>query len=180
MYLDFACCAAVPGGGRNKEYAMHLLHLCGGNIHVSPFVGGACPSHESPLQDAMLKLMQPAPILPSDHPLLCYQYSESDKWTSSETDVFHKALLKHDKDFCSIAREIGTKTVKQCVQFYYVWKKVCVDEYRKLKYLRERRHNHSKGAESDAEEKPYPDAKLLGVKRHRCCLHRGLTFSLRL
>ncbi|XP_068893870.1 uncharacterized protein [Tenebrio molitor] len=146
MYLDFACCAAVPGGGRNKEYAMHLLHLCGGNIH-----------------DAMLKLMQPAPILPSDHPLLCYQYSESDKWTSSETDVFHKALLKHDKDFCSIAREIGTKTVKQCVQFYYVWKKVCVDEYRKLKYLRERRHNHSKGAESDAEEKPYPDAKLLGI-----------------
>lgn len=35
MYLDFACCAAVPGGGRNKEYAMHLLHLCGGNVHVS-------------------------------------------------------------------------------------------------------------------------------------------------
>lgn len=35
MYLDFACCAAVPGGGRNKEYALHLLHMCGGNIHVS-------------------------------------------------------------------------------------------------------------------------------------------------
>lgn len=35
MYLDFACCAAVPGGGRNKEYAMHLLHMCSGNIHVS-------------------------------------------------------------------------------------------------------------------------------------------------
>lgn len=35
MYLEFACCAAVPGGGRNKEYAMHLLHICRGNIHVS-------------------------------------------------------------------------------------------------------------------------------------------------
>lgn len=35
MYLDFACCAAVPGGGRNREYAMHLLHMYGGNIHVS-------------------------------------------------------------------------------------------------------------------------------------------------
>lgn len=35
MYLEFACCAAVPGGGRNKEYALHLLHLCHGNIHVS-------------------------------------------------------------------------------------------------------------------------------------------------
>lgn len=34
MYMDFACCAAVPGGGRNKEYALHLLHLCKGNIQV--------------------------------------------------------------------------------------------------------------------------------------------------
>ncbi|RZC33533.1 mucin-12, partial [Asbolus verrucosus] len=171
MYLDFACCAAVPGGGRNKEYAMHLLHLCGGNIH-----------------DAMLKLMQPSPILPSDHPLLCYQYSESDKWTSSETEFFHKALLKHDKDFRSIAQEvvvsmfdvviskisfvqIGTKSIKQCIQFYYVWKKVCIDEYRKLKYLRERRNSHSKSVEADVEEKPYPDAKLLGSFNSRAALN---------
>lgn len=35
MYLQFACCAAVPGGGRNKEYALHLLHMCNGNIRVS-------------------------------------------------------------------------------------------------------------------------------------------------
>lgn len=108
MYLDFACCAAVPGGGRNKEYAMHLLNLCGGSIHVRAppvrvlqicygFLG---------LQEAMLKLMRPNPSLPSDHPLLCYQYSESDKWSSSEIDAFHQALLKHDKDFYYIAQEV--------------------------------------------------------------------------
>ena len=34
-YLEFACCSAVPGGGRNKEYAMHLLSHCKGNISVS-------------------------------------------------------------------------------------------------------------------------------------------------
>ena len=34
MFLEFACCAAVPGGGRNKEYALHLLHLCHGKVHV--------------------------------------------------------------------------------------------------------------------------------------------------
>jgi len=34
MYMDFACCAGVPGGGRNKEYALHLLHLCKGNVQV--------------------------------------------------------------------------------------------------------------------------------------------------
>ncbi|XP_018579373.1 uncharacterized protein LOC108917312 isoform X2 [Anoplophora glabripennis] len=146
MYLDFACCAAVPGGGRNKEYAMHLLHMCGGNIH-----------------DAMLRLMQPSPNLPTDHPLLAYQYSETDKWSSVETDIFHKALLKYDKDFRSIAQEIRTKTIKQCVQFYYVWKKVCADEYRRLKQMRERRNSYLKGSESDMDEKLYPDAKLLGI-----------------
>lgn len=34
-YLEFACCSAIPGGGRNKEYALHLLSLCHGDINVS-------------------------------------------------------------------------------------------------------------------------------------------------
>lgn len=34
-YLEFACCSAVPGGGANKEYALHLLTLSKGNIKVS-------------------------------------------------------------------------------------------------------------------------------------------------
>lgn len=38
MYLQFACCASVPGGGRNKEYALHLLHMCRGNIRVIKFL----------------------------------------------------------------------------------------------------------------------------------------------
>lgn len=58
--------------------------------------------------------------------------------------------------------QIGTKNVKQCVQFYYMWKKVCTDEYRRIKAIRERK-NSGKNLESDLEEKPYPDAKLLGV-----------------
>lgn len=53
-----------------------------------------------------MKLMQPAPVLPFNHPLLNYQYSESDKWSVLETDLFHKALLKYDKDFHSIAQEV--------------------------------------------------------------------------
>lgn len=54
----------------------------------------------------MLKLMQPSPALPLEHPLLRYQYSDSDKWTASETEIFHQALLKHDKDFFLIAQEV--------------------------------------------------------------------------
>ncbi|XP_050306418.1 uncharacterized protein LOC126743390 isoform X2 [Anthonomus grandis grandis] len=144
MYLEFACCAAIPGGGRNKEYAMHLLHMCSGNIH-----------------EAMLRLMQPTPHLPADHPLLAYSYCESEKWTSLETDLFHRCLLKFDKDFNRIAEEIKSKSLKQCVQFYYVWKKVCADEYSRLKALRQMKRNHRNL--SDADDKGFPDVKLLGM-----------------
>ena len=33
-YQDFACCAAVPGNGVNKEYALHLLQIAKGDIEV--------------------------------------------------------------------------------------------------------------------------------------------------
>lgn len=33
-YLELASCAAVPGGGRNREYAFHVLALCQGNLQV--------------------------------------------------------------------------------------------------------------------------------------------------
>jgi len=32
---------------------------------------------------------------------------------------------------CNVC-QVGTKSVKQCVEFYYVWKKVCEDDYRLL------------------------------------------------
>ncbi|XP_026824869.1 uncharacterized protein LOC105280652 isoform X2 [Ooceraea biroi] len=116
MYLQFACCAAVPGGGRNKEYALHLLHMCKGNIH-----------------EAMVKLMRPTPALPVEHPLLSYECHESDRWTSYEMDMFYQGLLKYNKDFSAISRDIGAKTAKQCVQFYYLWKRFCPDEYKRLR-----------------------------------------------
>ncbi|XP_012055019.1 PREDICTED: uncharacterized protein LOC105618089 [Atta cephalotes] len=116
MYLQFACCAAVPGGGRNKEYALHLLHMCKGNIH-----------------EAMVKLMRPTPILPMEHPLLSYECHESDRWTSHEMDAFYQGLLKYNKDFSAISRDVGAKTAKQCVQFYYLWKRLCPDEYKSLR-----------------------------------------------
>ncbi|XP_044744094.1 uncharacterized protein LOC123306258 isoform X2 [Coccinella septempunctata] len=147
MYLEFACCAAVPGGGRNKEYAMHLLNMCGGNIH-----------------EAMLKLMQPIPRSQLDQPPSCYQNSESDKWSAAETEVFYKGLLKFDKDFQNIAQEIGTKTIKQCVQFYYFWKRVCLDEYRRFKQMREQKQStRNNMMDLDFEDKLFPDAKLLGI-----------------
>ncbi|XP_066597928.1 zinc finger protein 541-like isoform X2 [Prorops nasuta] len=137
MYLQFACCAAVPGGGRNKEYALHVLNMCKGNIHA-----------------AMLNLMKPTPSLPVEHPLLNYVYNESDRWTSHQMDIFYQALLKYNKDFSAISRDIGSKSIKQCVQFYYFWKRLCPEEYKKLRA----RHGKPK---TSSENKDWKDTKEL-------------------
>ncbi|XP_065352605.1 pneumococcal serine-rich repeat protein-like isoform X3 [Cloeon dipterum] len=121
MYLEFACCAAVPGGGRNKEYALHLLNMCHGNV-----------------KEAMLKLMQPTPSLPAGHPLLSYCYSDSARWAQDEIEAFQQGLLRHGKDFRSVSKDVAGKSEAQCVQFYYFWKKVCPEEYQRLKLLRQR------------------------------------------
>lgn len=34
--------------------------------------------------------------------------------------------------------QIGSKTVKQCVQFYYLWKKICPEDYKRLRLGRRR------------------------------------------
>lgn len=47
--------------------------------------------------------------------------------------VFYQGLLEYNKDFVAIARDVGTKTTKQCVQFYYLWKRLCPDEYKRLR-----------------------------------------------
>ncbi|XP_071053390.1 zinc finger protein 541 isoform X2 [Onthophagus taurus] len=140
MYFDFACCAALPGGGRNQEYAMHVLNLSDGNIH-----------------EAMLKLMQPTPSLPSKNPLHDYHYSETEKWSVLETDLFQQALSKYGKDFAMISQEIGSKSMKQCVEFYYVYKKMCKEDYKVAKQLRER------WSSAEIEEKQFADSKLLGI-----------------
>lgn len=56
----------------------------------------------------MLRLMHPSPALPKDHSLLSYQYCEGDCWSQAETEAFHRALLKHNKDFYQVAKEVYT------------------------------------------------------------------------
>lgn len=45
--------------------------------------------------------------------------------------------------FCHCNRmlctQVGTKSVRQCTEFYFLWKKVCVDEWRRMRVLRRRR-----------------------------------------
>ncbi|CAG5121978.1 unnamed protein product, partial [Candidula unifasciata] len=125
-YQDFSCTAAVRGNGCNVEYALHLLHLANGDI-----------------SEAMLMLMADPPMLPVGHPMLDYKYQESDSWNSNEMERFYRSIMIHDKDFFKVSKDVGTKSVKQCVQFYYVWKKVCPDDYRRLRSGRGKQNDYN-------------------------------------
>lgn len=44
-------------------------------------------------------------------------------------------IISYDHD---LLLQVGSKTVKQCVQFYYLWKKICPDDYKRLRLGRRR------------------------------------------
>ncbi|XP_038206900.1 transcriptional-regulating factor 1-like [Zerene cesonia] len=106
MFMELAMCAAMPVGGHSRESALQTLGECGGDVRAATLRLMARPS--------------PAPRDP--------------RWAPHELEAFLAGLAHFDKDFYRIADLIRTKDSKQCVQFYYFWKKVTKD-YKTL-YLR--------------------------------------------
>ncbi|XP_047649227.1 zinc finger protein 541 [Phacochoerus africanus] len=102
-----ACSSVMPGGGTNLELALHCLHEAQGDI-----------------QEALETLLLRGPQKPWTHPLADYRYTGSDTWTPMEKRLFKKAFCVHKKDFYLIHKTIQTKTVAQCVEYYYIWKKM--------------------------------------------------------
>ncbi|XP_054457612.1 uncharacterized protein LOC129093579 [Anoplopoma fimbria] len=100
--LSMCSSSCVPGGGSNTELTLHCLHICQGNTMVTL---------------DMLLFSQPSPA--GD-----YHYSGSDFWTDSEKSLFSAALGTYGKDFSLIRKMVRTKTVCQCVEFYYLSKKL--------------------------------------------------------
>ncbi|XP_078261086.1 transcriptional-regulating factor 1-like isoform X2 [Rhinoraja longicauda] len=105
--LNMACSSVLPGGGTNRELALHCLFEADGNI----------------LMAVEILLMKP-PNKAKPHPLADYHYAGSDKWTTMDKKLFNKALNVHNKDFFLVQKMIKSKTVAQCVEYYYTWKKV--------------------------------------------------------
>ncbi|GAB1604556.1 hypothetical protein Ahia01_000737100, partial [Argonauta hians] len=125
-YHHLASSSAVRGNGSNVEYAMHLLFIAKGDI-----------------QSALIMLLGDAPKLPMNHPLMSFTYQENDGWTTEEIEAYNAALMKCDKDFFNIAKVVKSKSVKQCIQFYYLWKKVCPEEYKRLRSIRRKKESES-------------------------------------
>lgn len=69
------------------------------------------------------RLMLQDPIFPKGHHLTGYHYSGSDSWTAEEKRYFNKGISAYRKDFFLVQKLVRTKTVAQCVEFYYTFKK---------------------------------------------------------
>ncbi|XP_031550999.1 uncharacterized protein LOC116288367 [Actinia tenebrosa] len=104
-FLEMTASAAVFGGGSNKEYALHILRRTKGNIKEA----------------VKLMLSKKYVRVPTD-PMFDYHYEGSIKWSARERQSFRNAFRAKNKDFNDIQKEIGTKTVQDCVEFYYLWK----------------------------------------------------------
>ncbi|XP_048045584.1 zinc finger protein 541 isoform X3 [Megalobrama amblycephala] len=105
--LDMCCSSVLPGGGTNIELALHCLHEVQGNITA-----------------ALDLLLMRGDYRTPWHPLSDYHYTGSDHWTAQEMKVFKKALVDHDKDFQQIHNVLQTKSIAQCVEYYYNMKKL--------------------------------------------------------
>ncbi|KAM4853244.1 mitotic deacetylase-associated SANT domain protein isoform 1-T2 [Thomomys bottae] len=104
--LTAACSSIFPGAGTNQELALHCLHESGGNI-----------------LETLNKLLLKKPLWPHNHPLATYHYTGSDQWKMSERKLFNKGIAIYKKDFFLVQKLIQTKSVAQCVEFYYTYKK---------------------------------------------------------
>ncbi|CAB3249302.1 unnamed protein product [Arctia plantaginis] len=107
MFMELAMCAAMPVGGHTREFALQTLGECGGDIRA-----------------ATLRLMS-RPAAPAQH---------ESRWAPDEVEAFLTGLGHYDKDFYRISQLVRTKDSKQCIQFYYFWKKLTKDY--KCLYLR--------------------------------------------
>ncbi|XP_042673521.1 transcriptional-regulating factor 1 isoform X2 [Centrocercus urophasianus] len=105
--LNMSCSSVLPGGGTNSEYALHSLFEAKGDIMVT-----------------VEKLLLRKPVRLKCHPLANYHYAGSDKWTHQERRLFKEALSTYSKDFIFVQKMVKSKTVAQCVEYYYTWKKI--------------------------------------------------------
>ncbi|XP_065610807.1 mitotic deacetylase-associated SANT domain protein [Cyrtonyx montezumae] len=104
--LAAACSSIFPGAGTNQELALHFLHEEKGSI-----------------LGALTKLLLKGPVRSPTHPLADYHYTGSDSWKVAEKKLFNKGIAIYKKDFFLVQKLIKTKTVAQCVEFYYTYKK---------------------------------------------------------
>uniref|UniRef100_A0A669QEN9 Zinc finger protein 541 n=1 Tax=Phasianus colchicus TaxID=9054 RepID=A0A669QEN9_PHACC len=144
--LNMACSSVMPGGGTNLELALHCLHEARGNV-----------------VDALELLLFGWPHKSQSHPLANYRYTGSDVWTPVERQLFKNAFHAHKKDFYLIQKKVQTKNVSQCVEYYYIWKKI-------IKFDHSRPQNADKKVKRDSSEAEEAEEKVENCSKRHCLL----------
>ncbi|XP_064185177.1 uncharacterized protein si:dkey-19b23.10 [Anguilla rostrata] len=137
--LDLCSSSAVPGGGTNLELALHCLSRCQGDMLA-----------------AVEMLLLSTPSSSED-----YHYCGSDVWMLSEKRVFNKAFGTHSKDFSLIQKMVKTKSVSQCVEFYYLSKKMLEQQRKQQEREKVAKEERSGAAESSLVPIPHSLGKPL-------------------
>ncbi|XP_055519473.1 zinc finger protein 541-like [Leucoraja erinacea] len=133
--LNLACSSALPGGGTNLELALHCLHDTRGDILAGLDI--------LLMKDARRDLA---------HPLGDYHYTGTEKWTTAEKKMFNKAICLYNKDFFLMQKMIKHKTVAQCVEYYYTWKKQLKFEWKRSRLLQEEEIKRETDSAGDGKE----------------------------
>ena len=60
---------------------------------------------------------------PSSLPCSPLRVSPADYWSEDEACQFEESYVNGGKDFANISRALKTRSVAECVSFYYKWKK---------------------------------------------------------
>ncbi|XP_041638109.1 transcriptional-regulating factor 1-like [Cheilinus undulatus] len=100
--LMMACSSVMPGGGACQETALHVLSECRGDFLMT-------------LESLLSTPKTPNKLTAQKIPGVC--------WSPSERRLLVKSLRLHDKDFRKIQKTVQTKSLSQCIEFYYRWKK---------------------------------------------------------
>ncbi|XP_070786979.1 mitotic deacetylase-associated SANT domain protein-like [Enoplosus armatus] len=96
--------SVVSGGGTSPESALHVLSECRGDFLLT-----------------VEKLLS-TPETSNSNNHTAPQYP-SVSWSAAERRLLVKSLQLHQKDFSRIQKAVQTKSLSQCVEFYYLWKK---------------------------------------------------------
>ncbi|MEQ2162549.1 hypothetical protein GOODEAATRI_020944 [Goodea atripinnis] len=95
--LMMARSSVVPGARASPEYALQLLSECKGDFLLTV---------EKLLSNPETSTKQSGVW-----------------WSPSEKKLLLKSLQIHHKDFSSIQRAVRSKSLSECVEYYYLWKK---------------------------------------------------------